>query len=451
MADKRKTQNRSGAADVGNSSPQSYNNQRAQNGNRGYSAPQVRLQDYPNPQRRPAQSPANRAAEGYQGRNQSPMTYDRWRNTKPAPARRTGTADNTAAARHVSSYSTGEVRQMHIPIPPSESGRYPSHQNPYYDRTPSGMATGQRAQDIQKRLRGNTQSPPQNSAQRTAQPMAQPASQTSAQPRKTAPKKETAAKREWAMPENSALYSAYGAAGKGTGQRTNPRRNEGKPRENAAARKALAEKKAEQKREKREKRRFFVKAFFVRLGIMFLVCALSIGGLYYFNFTADGESSGSVDYSVRIGEKHNFSADGANAYVNGIMYIDFSDLARALGIASVGSIDAMRFIVPDSEAEDSSGTGNEEYVIFSDGMRSASVNGTGIIMEGACRTVGLDVWVPFSFVENYVRGIVSEKDGSLVIITAENEETDKDGNVIPPEITFSLRKSSSLTHVDYPS
>ena len=441
MADKRKTQNRSGAADVGISAPQNYN--RAQSGGRPYSAPRVSHKDYPNSQRRPAQSPA----EGYGGRNQSPMTYDRWRSAKPAPARRTGTADNTAAARRVSSYSTGEVRQMHIPIPPSESGRYPSHQNPYYDRTPSGRATGQRAQDIQKRLKGNTQSPPQNNAQRTANP----AGRTSAQPKKNAPKRETAGKREWAMPENSALYSAYGAAGKRNGQRPEPRRNEAKARENAAQRKALAEKRAEQKREKREKRRFYIKAFFVRLGIVFLVCCLIVGGLYYFNFSADGEKSGSVDYSVRIGEKHNFSADGSNAYVNGIMYIDFSDLARVLGIASVGSIDAMRFIVPDSNAGDSSGTGNEEYVIFSDGMRSACVNGTGIIMEGACRTEGLDVWVPFSFVENYVRGIVSEKDGSLVIITAENEETDKDGNVIPPEISFSLSKPFSLPHVEYPS
>ena len=82
----------------------------------------------------------------------------------------------------------------------------------------------------------------------------------------------------------------------------------------------------------------------------------------------------------------------------------------------------MRFIITDEESEDSAGSGQENYVIFNNGSRSASVNGTSITLDSECRAYDTNFWVPFSFVENYMRGITSERDGDTIIIKASKEK-----------------------------
>ncbi len=388
--------------------------------------------------------------------NRPPMTYGQWRNANPIPGK---TAKNKVPQsreterRFTSYYSVDTPRQMHIPIPPSANGKYPAYPEQDRRRTPGAAYSDEKATELRNRLR-----PAQSRAQvRPQAPMKQTASKPS--PRKAPRKiqapapvnvKKTAApdgvpqKREWAMPESSVVYTAYGTE---LERNTRPRKPE---KDKKQQRQQLAQRRAEEKKEKRRKRRFYVKSFFIRLGIMFLLCATVIGGLYFATFHSGSGKSGSVDYYVKTEQRHNFSAKSDNAYRNGVLYIDFSDFAKALGIASVGSVDSVRFIIPDADARDSGGTGREEYVIFTDGMRSAAVNGTTVIMEGACRTVGLDVWVPFSFVENYVNGLVYENDGDSVTVSCENEKKDENGDLLPPELRFSLKKSSALAHVEYP-
>lgn len=383
-----------------------------------------------------------------------PMTYGQWRTADEETVRRRNAAKTSDAPRHAAykAYNSGgEIRQMHIPIPVSQNGRYPG----------TGMPQNQPRDEKAQALRGRLEKKEPQPVRRVQpvynrQPKASPVREApkNAAPRKkpaankTAPaKKAPAKKQEWAIPENSTVYS-YTAAGAERPPRPRPeQRNVRNEREV----KLLAQRRAEKKAEKRQKTKFYVKAFFVRLAAVFIVCAGIFALIYHSTFSPHKAKTGSVDYSVKIGEKAYFTAEGGDAYRNGVMYINFSDLADSLNIVSVGSVDSMRFIVPDEETEDSAGTGREQYVIFSDGMSFASVNGTGIIMEAECRTSGLDVWVPFSFVENYVRGITAEKSGSSVVIKSTDEETDENGNVLLPKITFTMSKSQSLGHVDYPS
>lgn len=431
--------------------------------------------------------------------NRPPMNYGQWqnvRNSRPrptppqqtAPARRSprlepyqseiprqdyrNEAPRKAPQRPVQKapqyrdFSPQQMpRQMHIPIPPSESGRYPDHFNPYYDRPEAVRATDKKARDIQQKLKNTKPAQPPRGRNQTARPTAAPRPAYKA----PAPKKKQEAPGEsrWAIPEGSPLYAAYSRQNVNSGREDGVRRGQSNRERMAAeaqrkrAKAAEARRKAAEKAERRSKRRYYIKAFFIRLAAVFVICAMSVGLVYYNTFSPDKKKGGGVDYSVRIGEKHNFSADGANAYRNGVLYIDFTALARILGISSVGSTDSMRFIIPsEKEAKDSGGTGREEYVIFSDGMRGAFVNGTGIIMEGTCRSAGLDIWVPLSFVEHYMSGITVERDGSLVVITADNADSDSgensadgtDGeNAVTPGLSFTLCKPTALSHVEYPS
>ena len=385
-----------------------------------------------------------------------PMTYGQWRNANPDPARKakSGTPVNRDADRRFASYnSAGTPRQMHIPIPPSAGGKYPAYPERDPRRTSGPAYSDRKAAELRMKLRpaesrapAQPQVPKKQTAQKTPPRKAPQRSRTPVPEnrRKAEVRKAPPQKRDWAMPENSVVYTAYGT------ELERSVRPAEKTKDKKQQRQQLAQRRAEEKKEKRRKRRFYVRAFFIRLGIVFLLCAMVIGGLYFATFHSGSGKSGSVDYYVKAAQNHSFTAGSGNAYRDGVLYIDFSQFAKALGIASVGSVDSVRFIIPDADADDSSGTGREEYVIFSDGMRSAAVNGTTVMMEGACRTVDVDVWVPFSFVENYVNGLVYEKDKDSVTVRSENEDKDENGNILPPELTFSLKKSSALAHVEYP-
>lgn len=250
----------------------------------------------------------------------------------------------------------------------------------------------------------------------------------------------------WAMPEDSPLYPE---------RIPTPERTAPMPKKRPAAGKKTVSKEQKerikaQKEEKRQKRAYYVKAFFVRLLVVFVACLAAFGLIFYRTFFTAKKSGGSIEYYVNFGDKASFTAAGSKAFRNGVMYIDFSALARSLGISSVGSVDSMRFIVTDKDSKDSAGTGKENYVIFTNGSGSAYINGSGIMTEGECFTSGTDMWVPFSFVSDYMRGIVTEKDGSSVTISAEKEVEDEDGNIMIPDITFAMSKATVLEHVEYP-
>lgn len=373
--------------------------------------------------------PAARGAQNAQSRRKTaPPTYGEWQKRRNDPYAQSYPPPNTRVQRKSPerpvppSLRQNEIRQMHIPIPPSPRGTYNQTSNPYYDRTGAGKATGETAREIQKKLKKSSGQPSQNSK------------------KSSRPAPDYIRSSVWAMPESSPIYSAPPHAGQKAPPQETPRKK-GVSKEEKKAKKA----------EKRAKRRFMIKSFFIRLGIMFLATLTVFGLLYYFTFSSGAENSEKIEYYVRIGERYSFTAGKNMAFCSGVMYTNFSELARIFSITSVGSVDSVRFIITNEDSEDSAGCGKEEYVIFTDGVRSATVNGTVITMDGKCVTSGTDIWVPFSFVEQYIRGIVSEKDGDTVIISAEKEEEDENGQIMFPELSFAICNNSPAEHIEYPS
>lgn len=209
-----------------------------------------------------------------------------------------------------------------------------------------------------------------------------------------------------------------------------------------------------------------LRAFAVRLLIVFLLCAVLGFWRYRAVYCSEpGGSGGSVAYSIDDGSGTSFEAPTASAWYNGVLYVNFSALYKSFNMAAVGSLDSMRFVVKDDSVRDSAGDGGEQYVIFTDSSRSASVNGTAAVMESRCRVIGKDIWVPLSFVENYMDGVDVDRRGDDKVvfassdkIAAENENKEKDSkdrkkinaSDYPIQVGFRLHRFDALTPVQYP-
>ena len=228
----------------------------------------------------------------------------------------------------------------------------------------------------------------------------------------------------WVIPEGSPIYTAQGRTYETsrdyTAARSSPPQNAKRPK-----------KKAKEKKNAGAAILFGIKIFMTRLLIMLIICSLCTFWWYRAQFySANGGISDDVKYSMEAedGSALSFTAPAASAYRHGVMYVDFSTVSQWFGMAEVGSIDSMRYVITSPDDRTSEGSGSEEYVIFTNGSADASVNGSAVIMSGACRTAGSHVWVPLSFIENYITGISVEHSsrGSVTFVRNADPGTDKE-------------------------
>lgn len=205
------------------------------------------------------------------------------------------------------------------------------------------------------------------------------------------------------------------------------------------------------------KDRFFlhVKTFFIRLAVMLLI--VSILGVWWFRaeFYSSPEGRGGK-VSVSLLDEYYYESRAADCYFSDVLYIDFTSVAEWFGMVSVGSVGCMRFICADGTAETSSGKGGEEYAIFTDGSTTVLVNGTVVILEAECRTENSHIWIPLSFVENYVSGVECKRSakGSEISFIPEGwtepEEGEEDEELVI-NAAFKVKAQNALAHVEYPS
>lgn len=186
-------------------------------------------------------------------------------------------------------------------------------------------------------------------------------------------------------------------------QRRQAEMQRARQRQEAARREALRQKKL-----RRKKLAAQVRGILLRFAIVFLLaCGISAGTYFSLFYGDSGEKPGAVTYSM--GKDESFEADGATAYYNGILYVDFTRLAALLDMPMAGSIHYMRFIIPSDESNDSAGNGTEEIVLFTVGSFTANINGVNVNMTGPCRLAAdTAIWVPLSFVEHYMVGVTVE-------------------------------------------
>ena len=274
----------------------------------------------------------------------------------------------------------------------------------------------------------------------------------------------------WVIPEGSPVYTAEGIMyerqrpaapdprrGKGQPRRPDraPERGQGRgvdsrygstrrhPRREAPPKKTFD----------KEKILFWIKTFFIRLAAMLVIVSL-IGFLWYRGeFYSETEArKGKVTFSLDgVGS---YTAKADLAYRGDVLYCDFTEIAKWLGMVSVGSVNSMRFICTEGVSETSSGKGGEEYAIFTSGSTTVQINGVTVILEAPCRTVDSHIWIPLSFVENYVSGVTCDRGAKGTDISFSPEGSDpeesKEDEEIVIKASYKVKAQNAIAHVAYP-
>ena len=213
------------------------------------------------------------------------------------------------------------------------------------------------------------------------------------------------------------------------------------------------------KKKKFNKKKFYhgVKLFFTRFFTMLLVVLLIGFWWYRAEFFSDtSDRSGKVTFYME--DRGEYTVKAAQAFCGDVLYVDFSEISDWFGMVSVGSVNSMRFICVDEVSETSEGKGGEEYAIFTSGSTNAVVNGISITLEDVCRTVDAHIWVPLSFVENYMSGIECDRGASDTKITFspegdENDDEDKTEDKKEEDIlciSYKIKSQNPLAPVIYP-
>lgn len=107
-------------------------------------------------------------------------------------------------------------------------------------------------------------------------------------------------------------------------------------------------------------------------------------------------------------------SEGSLAYDRNELLISFSEISKWLGTAQVGDIYSMRFVLGDD--------GSSQTVVFHNSSQDAFVNGTPVIMKCRAQFRHGEVWVPVSFIKDYITGIEISENKNTVSLSKNGEE-----------------------------
>lgn len=173
--------------------------------------------------------------------------------------------------------------------------------------------------------------------------------------------------------------------------------------------------------------------------VIFLVFVLVIGSfaaaaaaIRITHFPADGEESrvpsamtyiiGSKTYRKVLTEKY---------FVDGVPYLNFSDVVTLCDLSVTGEKGNMTFITP----------GGETLTLVA-GNHSVLVNGNVVTLDGQVLDRDGNLWVPLAFLRDYLVGVNitmdTNRDGKLVLSVVKNDE----------EAGFLLKSGATIEKID---
>ncbi len=247
-------------------------------------------------------------------------------------------------------------------------------------------------------------------------------------------------------PEERARYEAYVRRKRAEAERL---RREEEERERI---RKLRDKER-RKKEARQNFRNFCGRFLVFLIVVVLLCAI-VGGifLYFFTRTPDKvEDTGKIAFLY--GGKEVRTVDTADCVTEGGIYFCFNDLADYLGMAESGTADAMKFILPVTEAEPETadGVGNEESVIFRSGEYAVIINGQEVQMTLPGKLTLTEIWVPTTFIGEYMNNLsvsYNERRGEVLISRIQDELHSTEEETFYLDVSFRLKSTAPLPSVE---
>ncbi len=187
-------------------------------------------------------------------------------------------------------------------------------------------------------------------------------------------------------------------------------------------RRRILEENRRRERRKRAVRVFFGRALVFFIILLFLAAIVAIGFAIHFNHTTPEKDPVRVSYWFGGEEVDPLPEDAA--FRDGVLYVDFHNVAEYLHLTAIGGGDSMRYVITD-EVTDSAGDGTEEDVIFYADSDLAKVNGQQIRMEGKACILSDHYLIPLSFIADYMDGVLvhTEKNDvsvSRIFTDAEN-------------------------------
>ncbi len=275
---------------------------------------------------------------------------------------------------------------------------------------------------------------PQRGAQSVPHPQPQRSKQTPVrinQPQRKRPANQPQKKRDWVYPEG---YRPQGQTRRPT--QTPGRRPAGEDNGRRPARRPRSPKKSF------DWERFgavclaLFGRFAVCLAVVAIVMLLIYRNMFYSNIepptkevdytflTVEGEG----DEAKTVSRKLTF--DAASAYSRGELLVSFSEVSKWLGTAQVGDVYSMRFVL---------GEGNSDDVVFHNSSRNAFINGAPVVMRSVARFDNGEVWVPVSFITDYLEGVEVMLSEGAVTFSFTGED-----------VRFNLRPADPLQPAEQP-
>ncbi len=221
------------------------------------------------------------------------------------------------------------------------------------------------------------------------------------------------------------------------------------------ARREAERRRAYEKEMKRRERKRNLQVFFGRFMVFLIIFAIllvitCIGFLIHFTSTPHADpDSGKIRYyyggeKVRVGKVEDCVTDG-------VPFLCFNDLSSYLGMSETGGADGLKFLFRSSlGTADSSGSGDEEYVIFPTDAREANVNGQMIPIDGMNRIVGDEVWVSTDFIAEYMRGLSVVYDAKKLevrVARVADEVNSTEENTVYLPVEFTLKTIDSMENI----
>ena len=171
-----------------------------------------------------------------------------------------------------------------------------------------------------------------------------------------------------------------------------------------------------------------VGAICAAVSLRFVCCIIAVvvvlSGYFALNFYTKPEApadeityvfskvSGEGEDAVTVSNE--IKSEGALAYDRSELLISFSEVSKWLGTAQVGDIYSMRFVLGSD--------GASETVVFHNSSQDAFVNGTPVIMKSRAQFRHGEVWIPVSFIKDYITGIEIKEEKNSVMLSLNGEE-----------------------------
>ncbi len=200
--------------------------------------------------------------------------------------------------------------------------------------------------------------------------------------------------------------------------------------------------------ENRRRRKEAFSLFLSRLALYGIILAVlaGIGAAVFFGFfyNTPDDNKASITYFESYDGKHTEKIKVSEdiSYLGGVLYVNFTNIANGSDMSVILDSENAKFVLPDGEDNsDSAGTGREEYVSFTKDTTECTVCSQPARLAAKAVFEKKNVWVPASFVADYVNGITVEedKDGGKVYIT--RDSVGEGDEMKLAEVSFKLKSA----------